>query len=161
MKSPSQRGVIGAWAYQARQELGLSVEQVAARVSDAGQQVSPATIRGIEAGTKKPAARLLRLLAQALESTAPGHEPETQQPGPSLDVARLFDAFAQALEVQARYLTQIEDLRTEMAEARRTAEEGREEQARLIGHLSDQLDELRGLVETRAGSGSRGPAGQG
>lgn len=72
VKTPSERGVTGAWAYQARQELGLSVEQVADAMALRGQAVSAATIRGIESGAKKPGARLLRVLSQVLESSAPG-----------------------------------------------------------------------------------------
>lgn len=72
MKTPSERGVIGAWAYQARQEAGLSVEQVAEAIGARGTAVSPATIRGIESGAKKPGAMLLRMLGTALGSTPPG-----------------------------------------------------------------------------------------
>jgi hypothetical protein len=41
-------------------------------VTARGQAVSPATIRGIESGGKKPGARLLRLLGLVLESVPPG-----------------------------------------------------------------------------------------
>lgn len=71
VKTPEQRGVIGAWAYQARQEADLSVEQVAAAITDMGQSVSTATIRGIESGSKKPGAKLLRSLGKVLASTPP------------------------------------------------------------------------------------------
>lgn len=72
VKALSERGVIGAWAYQARADAELSVEQVAEAVGKRGQAVGTATIRGIEGGTKKPGARLLRLLGEVLDSTPPG-----------------------------------------------------------------------------------------
>lgn len=75
MKTPEERGPIGAWAYRARGEAGLSVEQVADRLAAKGEAVHPATIRGIEGGTKRPGARLLRLLGEVLESAPPGVSP--------------------------------------------------------------------------------------
>lgn len=157
VKTPSERGVIGAWAFQARQELGLSVEQVAERVGGLGQAVSPATIRGIESGNKPPGRRLLRLLARALESVPPG---ATQEPGPPTDATRLFDALTRALEAQARYLTQIEDLRAELAQGLEDAQRQREAQAQLLGRLSAELGDLRDLVGKQAGSWPTDRAGR-
>lgn len=82
MKTPSQRGVTGAWAYQARQEAGLSVEQVAEAMAAKGHAVSPATIRGIESGSKKPGARMLRVLSSVLEAQPP------EEPAPASDDAQ-------------------------------------------------------------------------
>lgn len=97
VKSPSERGVIGAWAYQARTEADLSVEQVAERIGARGQAVSAATIRGIESGAKKPGARLLRLMGQVLESTPPGSVAPVMDGDP---VAAAIDRQTEAIKVQ-------------------------------------------------------------
>ena len=64
MKTPEERGPIGAWAYTARSDQGLSVEEVADRLHERGVAVSPATLRGIEGGSKKPGRALLGALAE-------------------------------------------------------------------------------------------------
>lgn len=54
MKNDTERGLLGAWARKERLALGLSVEQVVARLSDRGAAVDPAYIRAIESGSKRP-----------------------------------------------------------------------------------------------------------
>lgn len=71
MKSAAERGSIGAWAYEARADADLSVEEVAERLARAGQPVRPATIRGIEGGSKQPSMRLLRAMAKVYGTTPP------------------------------------------------------------------------------------------
>jgi transcriptional regulator with XRE-family HTH domain len=78
VKTLAERGPIGAWAYEARADADLSVEQVAERLTRAGQPVTPSTLRGIEGGSKKPGQRLLRALARTYGKAAPG-EPEPAQ----------------------------------------------------------------------------------
>ena len=72
MKSPAERGPVGAWAYEARTDADLSVEEVVARLERTGNGVSAATIRGVEGGSKKPSRRLLRALAKVYGLPAPG-----------------------------------------------------------------------------------------
>jgi transcriptional regulator with XRE-family HTH domain len=93
MKADSERGVTGAWAYNARQEADLSVEEVVVALGKAGQAVSPATIRGIESGSKKPGARLLRKLGDVLGSEPPGHGVAADAP----DLATALQALTQEL----------------------------------------------------------------
>ena len=77
VKTPEQRGPIGAWAYEARIATGLSPEQVAERLAIAGIEVRPSTIRGIEAGSKNPGRALLKALAGVYGSRpAPQSEAE-------------------------------------------------------------------------------------
>jgi transcriptional regulator with XRE-family HTH domain len=89
VKADSERGVIGAWAFHARAEADLSVEEVAERVAAKGQAVKPATIRGIESGNKRPGVRLLRLLAAVLDSTPPGFPAIDEPDEPALATALL------------------------------------------------------------------------
>ncbi len=96
VKTLEQRGVIGAWAYLARREADLSVEQVVAALGEQDVLVSPATIRGVESGAKKPSARLLRQLGTVLGSTPPG---QTEQANDSTrDLADAIRRQAAAIE---------------------------------------------------------------
>lgn len=144
MKAASERGVIGAWAYQARQELGLSVEQVAEAMAGRSNPVSPATIRGIESGSKQPGARLLRVLSQVLDSAPPG---ATKEPGLSEDVTGLVTAMTAALLAQTQALS---DLRADLAETRQDADEQREAMTRMLARLEAQLAELAPPGDTAA-----------
>lgn len=109
VKTPSERGAIGAWAFQARQELGLSVEQVADAMAARGQTVSPATLRGVEGGSKKPGARLLRTLQQVLDS-APPTAPAPVEGDVALAIreqAASNDRLAEAMQAQAESFTTL------------------------------------------------------
>lgn len=145
---------------RARARSGLSGPELAMRTG-----VTPAWIRQVETGRiQKPGIDKLRRIAEELGmdltpmlamtdqlgATVNGH---TKEPDPSGDVVGLVAALTRALEVQATYLTQIADLRAEVAGLGRDAAEERAQQARLLGALSDQLDELRDLVGTRTASG--------
>lgn len=108
MKSPAERGPIGAWAYEARADADLSVEEVVERLTRAGQPVSAATIRGVEGGSKKPSRRLLRGLSTVYGRPAPG-EPmagtDVDTPVPAALVSAL-EAQTQALKDQtAAFIT--------------------------------------------------------
>src|SRR5674476_1018019 len=79
VKTPEQRGPIGAWAYEARIAAGLSPEQVVERLGLAGIEVRPSTIRGIESGNKQPGRQLLRALAGVYGSKPPAPQPEPEE----------------------------------------------------------------------------------
>ena len=64
MKTPEERGPIGAWAYTARVDAGMSVEEVAEQLRGRGVAVHPASLRGVEGGSKKPGRALLSALAE-------------------------------------------------------------------------------------------------
>jgi transcriptional regulator with XRE-family HTH domain len=74
VKTPAERGPIGAWAYTARTAAELTVEDVADRLRDRGHAVHPATIRGIEGGTKKPGRALLTGLSDLYGVHPPADE---------------------------------------------------------------------------------------
>jgi transcriptional regulator with XRE-family HTH domain len=112
MKTPSQRGAIGAWAYEARANADCSVEEVVERLTRAGQPVSAATIRGIEAGNKQPSRRLLHGLAKVYGVPAPGN---TESPGAS-DGPGLSDLVA-VIRAQTEAITDlVEELRASRQE---------------------------------------------
>jgi len=87
VKSPAERGVIGAWATDARAEADLSVPEVVAALAARGYRVTEPTIRGVEGGSKRPSRRLIRMLAEVYDKPAPG-EPEV----PIGDLGRIRDA---------------------------------------------------------------------
>lgn len=147
----------------ARHKAKLSGAQLAARAG-----VSDGWIRQLETGRmKKPNPEKLRAVADELgldvqpmlamtDQLGALLEPR-KEPGPSVDVPGLMDALTKALVVQAEALTAI---RLELDDARRSATEQREATAELLGRLSRQMDELRSLVGTPAGSAPQDPAHQ-
>lgn len=98
VKTAAERGRIGAWAYEARADADMSVEQVVARLERSGNGVSAATIRGIEGGSKKPSRRLLRALATIYERRSPD------------DMAQAGDMGDTPVPGLAAYLKRIDDL---------------------------------------------------
>lgn len=103
MKSPAERGPVGAWAEEARDAADLSVPQVIASLAAKGHGVTDATIRGIEGGSKKPGRKLLRLLGEVYGSRPPG-QPEEAPPGDMAALVRELRELAEAIreERQAR-----------------------------------------------------------
>jgi transcriptional regulator with XRE-family HTH domain len=95
VKTPEQRGPIGAWAYEARDAAGISPEQVVERLGLAGIEVRPSTIRGIESGNKQPGRQLLRALAGVYGSKPPA---TTGDPEPSADLFSAITALVAALD---------------------------------------------------------------
>lgn len=96
MKTPAERGPIGAWAYQARDDAGLSVPQVVELLAAKGSAVTESTIRGIEGGSKKPGRRTLRELAAIYGSVPPGEVDE-----PTDDLVSAINRQALAIEALA------------------------------------------------------------
>jgi transcriptional regulator with XRE-family HTH domain len=147
----------------ARHKARLSGAQLAVRAG-----VSDGWIRQLETGRmKKPNPEKLRAVADELgldvqpmlamtDQLGALLEP-TKKPGPSVDVPGLVDALAKALLAQAEALTAI---RVELDAAHRSAEEQRQATAELLGRLSRQMDELRSLAGTPAGSVAQDPAHQ-
>lgn len=94
--------MFGAWAYQARAEAALSPEGVVERLRTRGYAVTASTIRGVEGGSKKPGARLARMLAELYGSRPPGADDE---PAPEAGLIA-------ALEEQTRMIRAlVEELR--------------------------------------------------
>lgn len=69
VKTAEERGPVGAWAYEARVERELSVEQVIERLPT---RYHPATLRKVESGSSQPGRRMLRELAALYGVEAPG-----------------------------------------------------------------------------------------
>lgn len=152
VKTPSERGPVGAWAYEARTDLALSVEQVAERIAERGQAVRPATIRGIESGTKKPSARLLRLMGQVLESSPPGR---TEEPPPDADVAR---AIRDQTAVMQALVDELREARLDRDRLQRTEDQVDGLKA-LVGSLAVQLQIEQALTARLARHVQLDPAG--
>lgn len=121
MKSPAERGPVGAWAYEARTDADLSVEEVVARLERTGNGVSAATIRGVEGGSKKPSRRLLRALGKVYglpvpgDVESPGGNGDTQAAGLSdliASLSALVDELRAARQERADLLERIEALET-------------------------------------------------
>jgi transcriptional regulator with XRE-family HTH domain len=87
MKSPAERGPIGAWAQEARDDAGLSVSEVVARLAARGHATTDSTIRGIEGGSKRPGRRLLRLLGEIYGRSIPGEALPPAEPTAALIAA--------------------------------------------------------------------------
>lgn len=92
MKTPAERGTIGAWAYQGRDDAGLSVPQVVERLRSVGSGVTESTIRGIEGGSKTPGRRTLRELATIYGSIPPGESAEEPRDNLAAAISRQADA---------------------------------------------------------------------
>ena len=138
MKTPAERGPIGAWAYEARADADLSVEQVADQLARMGNPIKPASIRGVESGTKKPSRRLLRALSELYGKPVPG-EVDMAQAG--RDAMPGLATLVEVLERQAAALTAL---------AERLGREDEEREARLRA-VEAELAQLRAR---RAGGAS-------
>ena len=121
MKSPAERGRIGAWAYEARQDADLSVEEVQERLLRAGHQVTTATLRGVESGSKQPSRRLLRALATVYGKAVPGEQIPTETPDPLVTALQAQTLALTALVDELRQW-RSED-RVKLAAVERTAEQ--------------------------------------
>jgi hypothetical protein len=151
IKSPDERGRVGAWAYTARMDADLSGDQVVEQLARRGVRVHPATIRGIEGGTKSASRRLIRELASIYKVDPPTEAPPISEGGG--DAATLLAAFRDALLEQTRALAEV---RLELREARRTAEEERGVIAEILARLEARLE--LGTEPASNGAGDAGPA---
>lgn len=115
VKTPAERGRTGAWAYDARADADLSVEEVAERLARAGQPVRPSTIRGIESGSKQPSRRLLKAMAQVYGKPVPG-EP-VASPGSDGTVQPGLAALIEEMRKQNRLLSKLVAQNTRLMEA--------------------------------------------
>lgn len=134
MKSPAERGRIGAWAYEARADADLSVDEVVERLSRKGQPVAAATIRGIEGGSKQPSRRLLRALAGVYGRPVPGDN----EAGAGGDTLAVPAAYLERIDALVGTVTAlVEELRLARAEAAGYAEAVRELGSRGHGAPAD------------------------
>ena len=121
MKTPEQRGPIGAWAYEARDAASLSPEQVVERLALAGIEVRSSTIRGIESGNKQPGRQLLRALAGVYGSKPPT---TTGDPEPPADLAAAINALVAALDADREERLALTRAIAALAESLATRSEG-------------------------------------
>lgn len=153
VKSPQERGTIGAWAYAARQVAELTVEDVVERLRDRGHAIHPATLRGIEGGTKKPGRALLRGLADIYGVPPPVEERMVE----SVDLASALDRQTRVIE---RLAVAIEQMVVSQAQTTQPPpQEVLREVAEAEADLARQLDsekQRRSADQPRSGEGSSG-----
>ena len=89
---------LAAWATLAREEAGMSVEEVVDALAERGHAVKAATIRGLEGGSKGASVRLRRLMADVYG---------TKPPGVALERPTAPDALVQALHEQTAAITAL------------------------------------------------------
>lgn len=130
-----------AWLTAERTRRGWKAPEVARRLRELGYQAEESTYRTWEAG-RRPSPDTIAALERLFESAAPGEN----EPGG--DAAGLVRAMTAALVATTQAIT---DVRLELADARREAEDQRLATAELIGRLSSQLDELLAREGMQAG----------
>lgn len=175
VKTPEERGPLGAWAYDSRDRLGLSVEQVAVALP---RPVNPATIRKAEADSKDMSKPLWRALTTFYREVAkernvaldalPAVAPEPPVQTTTADLMRVISSQAAAIDrlveridlllgrdvLASETVTQLDDIHEFVERARIS---GGEEGAR---RAMEQLQSPTGLVEL-AQSQPRRPRGSG
>lgn len=131
-KPIEQKSPLAAWATLARDEAGMSVEEVVAALAARGHAVQAATIRGIEGGSKGASVRLRRLLADVYGTQPPGEQSPPTAIGDFAAIERAITAQTTAIvaAIQARDQA-FEQLLRELASYR-----------------AQQLDVLRALQDT-------------
>jgi transcriptional regulator with XRE-family HTH domain len=143
LKTPEERGAIGAWAYETRDRLGLSVEQVVERLPT---RYHPATLRKIEGGSAKAGRRMLRELAELYlaEGKARGiaviGPPGSRQDESGDDVAAAIRDQTKAIETQTAVMRDLLVALTVLATPARDGDEAALDWAR----RSEQLRQLLG-----------------
>jgi hypothetical protein len=70
VKTPEERGPVGAWAYDERDRRDWSVEEAVDQLRSSGVQISASYLRAIESGNKPASSRVRRGL-EALYGSAP------------------------------------------------------------------------------------------
>ncbi len=114
MKTPEERGTIGAWAFEERARLGLSVEEIAHRLSEAGVRIGASYLRTIEAGLEQPSHRVLRGLEQLYGSTSESTVKSVDVSGP---FAAAIDRQTAAIEAQTAVFSALVGELKQMCEA--------------------------------------------
>lgn len=126
MKTSAERGPIGAWAYDARADADLSVEEVVDRLARIGHPVTAATVRGIEGGSKKPGRGLIRALAKVYGKMPPAEADLIPEIGELAVLADAIEHQAVAIEALIRRFEELADraIRDGIEDALREAVEG-------------------------------------
>jgi hypothetical protein len=148
------RSPYASWARRARlaAKIPSAKKAQAALEERIGYRIGDDYLRGIEAGTNKPAYELVKKLAELYETVPPPEYRRGDSEGGG-DAATLVAAFRDALMEQTRALAEI---RLELREARRTAEEERGVIAEILARLEARLE--LGTEPASNGAGDAGPA---
>jgi len=93
---------LAAWATLSRDEAQMSVEEVVDALAARGHAVNPATIRGIEGGSKGASAKLRRLLAEVYGTTVPGQKETGPATGEAGALIAVLTRVAEAMEAQTQ-----------------------------------------------------------
>lgn len=84
MKTPEQRGPIGAWAYSERTRRDWSIQEVVEQMARANTPISDSYLRSIEGGSKPASPRILKALERIYSSQPPDTEKERAGDMPAL-----------------------------------------------------------------------------
>lgn len=127
-KAIEDKTPLAAWATLAREEAGMSVEEVVDALAERGHSVRAATIRGIEGGSKGASVRLRRLMADVYG---------TKPPGVALERTESGDATAAAIDRQTEVFRQLLD-------EQRMTRIAQETIAEAVGELVGRFDKFLG-----------------
>lgn len=105
MKSPEQRGPVGAWAYEERDRRDWSVERTVEELARQGVSISTSYLRSIESNSKPASGRVLRALKKLYESAPP----EAGQPNGGPDIGELVTAIREQTAAIDRLVTSLGD----------------------------------------------------
>jgi hypothetical protein len=114
VKSADERGPIGAWAYEARVEHDLSVEQV---IEALPTRYHPATLRKVESGSAKPGRRMLRELALLYGSEPPGASASPPPDDLAASIRELAEAIRQERAERVEWERSVVEVVRELAQA--------------------------------------------
>lgn len=103
VKSPEERGVVGAWAYQERDSRDWSVETAVEQLAREGVSISTSYLRSIESNSKTASARVLRGLKKLYGSSPADTKKEAAEPQLS-DLIAALQAQTDALNALAARL---------------------------------------------------------
>jgi transcriptional regulator with XRE-family HTH domain len=144
VKSDLERGAFGAWAFHSRDQLDVSVEEVAERLG-----YHPASLRKVESGSAEPSRRIVRELPALYRTIA-------VEKGVALSPAPAEEAPTQATD--AGLLAVLSEIRDELRLSRLVSERSAEVLAELLGTLAAgrlPLSETPSADDARAESGVR------
>jgi transcriptional regulator with XRE-family HTH domain len=143
VKSDLERGAFGAWAFHSRDQLDVSVEEVAERLG-----YHPASLRKVESGSAEPSRRIVRELPALYRTIA-------VEKGVALSPAPAEEAPNAVSSDLAQILSEIRD---ELRLSRLVSERSAEVLAELLGTLAAgrlPLSETPSADDARAESGVR------
>jgi hypothetical protein len=153
VKTPEERGELGAWAYETRVRLDLSVEAVAAGLP---RPLNPATIRKAEGDSRNMSRPLWRALTTFYKEAARRKGVQIAQPPTFAGLPTATDQsdLARAIQSQADAINALVDVLRPIVEEAETREARLRALELAVALLAPQPDEVP--QEQRAHQGNEG-----